>query len=123
MNFIILLNFKDDLASLFQTISLSDYLSFSKLSNVASSDELICSDQSLSVDKDNLVIKALNLMREKTKLNNYFKIYLVKNVPVQAGLGGGSGNAATAMHAFNVLSGYPGNMKNVLYFINSYNIT
>lgn len=26
---------------------------------------------------------------------------------MQAGLGGGSGNAATAMHAFNVLTGYP----------------
>ena len=35
------------------------------------------------------------------------KVFLDKRVPMQAGLGGGSGNAATAMHAFNTLCGYP----------------
>ena len=50
----------------------------------------------------------MNLMRSKTGRNQYFKIHLEKEVPMQAGLGGGSGNAATAMFAFNALCGFPG---------------
>ena len=46
-------------------------------------------------------------MRNKTKVNQYFQVHLNKVVPIQAGLGGGSGNAATAMYAFNKLCGYP----------------
>jgi len=43
-------------------------------------------------------------------IQQYFKIKLEKNIPIQAGLGGGSGNAATAMHAFNVLLNYPASL-------------
>lgn len=82
-----MLNNIDDLASLFQTISLSDVLYFSKLDDKATCDKLICSDKTLTVDKNNLVIKALDLMRSKTNLNQYFKVYLQKVVPMQAGLG------------------------------------
>ena len=46
-------------------------------------------------------------MRRKTGINQYFKVYLEKHCPMQAGLGGGSGNAATAMQAFNMLTDYP----------------
>ena len=97
-----------DLASLFQAIDLSDNMQFTKLQGSgANADELSCSDETLEIDDSNLVIKALNLMREKTGINTYFKVYLDKNIPMQAGLGGGSGNAATAMYAFNALCGYP----------------
>jgi len=78
---------------------------FSKLPASASQDELTCSDKSLSTDKSNLVVKALDLMRRRTGQNAYFKVHLEKIVPMQAGLGGGSGNAATAMYAFNELTG------------------
>ena len=96
-----------DLASLFQTISISDYLYMSKLPEGSKKDEMTCSDTTLAVTDDNLVIKALNLMRQKTNIDAYFKVHLDKTVPIQAGLGGGSGNAATAMHGFNVLCDYP----------------
>jgi 4-diphosphocytidyl-2-C-methyl-D-erythritol kinase len=97
-----------DLASLFQAISLYDNMYFSKLPNGATKDEMICSDESLAVDGSNLVIKALSLMRRKTGNEAFFKVYLDKYVPMQAGLGGGSGNAATAMYAFNSLCNFPG---------------
>jgi len=81
-------------------------MSFSKLPLDSTIDILTCSDQTLEVDSNNLVIKALNLMRRKTGLNQYFRVHLDKKVPIQAGLGGGSGNAATSMFAFNALSNY-----------------
>jgi 4-diphosphocytidyl-2-C-methyl-D-erythritol kinase len=96
-----------DLASLFQTISLSDEMYFSRLPESATKDEMVCTDSELSVDDSNLVIKALNLMRSKTGVNQYFSVKLNKIVPMQAGLGGGSANAATAMFAFNKLCGFP----------------
>mmetsp|Transcript_3675 Transcript_3675/g.5031 ORF Transcript_3675/g.5031 Transcript_3675/m.5031 type:complete len:356 (+) Transcript_3675:73-1140(+) len=103
-----------DLASLFQTISLSDRIYMSKLPNSSTEDEIYCSDKSLSVGKSNLVVKALDLMRTKTGIQQFFRLYLDKIVPMQAGLGGGSSNAATAMHGFNVLCGYPASQENLL---------
>jgi hypothetical protein len=78
-----------DLASLFQTISLCDYMHFSRLPAGATRDELVCSDPLLQVDESNLVIKALNLMRSKSSVKDVFlKVRLDKIVPMQAGLGG-----------------------------------
>ena len=73
-----------------------------------------CSDTTLSVDRSNLVVKALDLMRTKTNLKQYFRVFLDKIVPMQAGLGGGSSNAATAMHGFNVLCNNPATSKDLL---------
>jgi 4-diphosphocytidyl-2-C-methyl-D-erythritol kinase len=42
-------------------------------------------------------------MRRKTGINMFFRVHLDKHIPFEAGLGGGSGNAATAMFAFNAL--------------------
>lgn len=100
----------DDLASLFQAISLADIMNFSKLGEASSADILTCSDETLVTDENNLVIKALNLMRRKTGVAQFFKVHLDKVVPMQAGLGGGSSNAATAMFAFNALLGYPASL-------------
>lgn len=93
----------DDLASLFQAVSLSDKLSFQPIAG--DRDEMTCSDTTLSIDQSNLVIKALDLMRRRTGVSRFFRVHLTKVVPMQAGLGGGSGNAATAMFAFNELTG------------------
>lgn len=80
---------------------------FTKLPSTAVADVLTCSDPTLATDQSNLVLKALSLMRSKTGKKDHFKVHLEKIVPMQAGLGGGSGNAATAMYAFNALSGFP----------------
>ena len=50
----------DDLASLFQAISLSDYMYFKKIDDkTATKDILTCSDVTLTVDENNLVLKVL----------------------------------------------------------------
>ena len=95
------------LASLFQAVSLSDKMSFSRLPDSAMRDELLCTDSSLQVDQSNLVIKALDLMREKTGLRAHFRVLLDKHVPMQAGLGGGSGNAATGNYTTTLSPPYP----------------
>lgn len=89
-----------NLSSLFQTIDLADTLSF----EFHSTDILTCTDAELSVDANNLVLKALRLFRQKTGFSKNLKIHLEKKIPMQAGLGGGSSNAATTLWALNQLS-------------------
>lgn len=91
-----------ELASLFQAIDLFDTLHFS----LAKEDTLTCSDPTLSCDHTNLVIKALNLFRRKSGLQFCMKLHLEKRIPTQAGLGGGSGNAATTLWALNALHNF-----------------
>ncbi|QDZ20390.1 4-diphosphocytidyl-2C-methyl-D-erythritol kinase [Chloropicon primus] len=92
-----------ELASLFQTIAFGDTMKISKLASNALEDEILCSDPSVPCDKRNLVWKAADLFREKTGSTQKFKIDLRKEVPAGAGLGGGSGNAATMLWAANKL--------------------
>jgi len=102
-----------DLASLFHVIDLGDDMKFA-LSSSTTRDTLVCDDDTIPLDDSNLVIKALNLWREKTGSEQRFWVELKKNVPHGAGLGGGSGNAATAMWAANELCGKPASEADLL---------
>jgi 4-diphosphocytidyl-2-C-methyl-D-erythritol kinase len=92
-----------ELASLFQTIGVGDTLRF----KFAIEDRLTCTDPSLLCDGSNLIMRAVQLFRRKTGLKDAVDIHLVKKIPVQAGLGGGSSNAATTLWALNALHEFP----------------
>lgn len=98
-----------EIASLMQAIDLCDELEFT----LSEQDELISSCSSIS-NTDNLVFKALNLFREYTQKKFFVKIYLEKKIPLGAGLGGGSSNAATALWALNQLTDYPLSQEEML---------
>lgn len=88
------------LSSVFQAISLGDIL----MMEPHGQDILTCTDPLLSTDASNLILKATHLFRCKTGIQQAFKIHLIKRIPTQAGLGGGSSNAATALWACNQLT-------------------
>ncbi|MBS4168341.1 4-(cytidine 5'-diphospho)-2-C-methyl-D-erythritol kinase [Parachlamydia sp. AcF125] len=89
------------LATLMQTIRLADVLHIS----LADWDELTCTDPSIPTDDSNLILKAAKLFRAISGLSVGIKVHLEKKIPHQAGLGGGSGNAATTLWALNELTG------------------
>jgi len=60
-----------------------------------------CSDQSLPTDGKNLVVKAVEALEKASGEKLPFQIHLEKHIPVGAGLGGGSSNAATTLLALN----------------------
>lgn len=105
-----------DLASLFQTIGFGDMLHLKLLEDESSeADVFECNMEGVPTDKTNLVIRALDLVRVKTgNEGKYFKANLVKQVPAQAGLGGGSGNAAAAMWGANELLGRPATLEQLV---------
>jgi 4-diphosphocytidyl-2-C-methyl-D-erythritol kinase len=92
-----------DLASLFQAISLHDTITF----QLAETDLLKCSASNVPTDHSNLIWKAINLYRKKSGRHINLQINLQKQIPTEAGLGGGSSNAATALWAINTLIGSP----------------
>lgn len=102
-----------DLASLFQAVGFGDTLELTLLDDDKTKDEFMCNMEGVPTDSSNLVLRALELMREKTGVQRYFKANLVKQVPAQAGLGGGSANAATAMWGANELMKKPASLEEV----------
>ena len=55
--------------------------------------------------EENIVFKAVKLFEEYTGIPQNFEIFILKNIPVGAGLGGGSSNAATVLKEINKLAG------------------
>ena len=84
-----------EIRTLFQTITLHDRLTFTE-----SDDErltLACDDPSIPVDEKNLVLRAALALREKYGVSKGARIHLEKRIPAEAGLGGGSSDAAVAL--------------------------
>ena len=89
-----------ELDSVMLPIELHDSLIFSSLGK--SSDHFITVDDfSNGLDHYNLVSTAINALADKYHFSNKFRVYIHKNIPMQAGLGGGSSNAAFALKAVN----------------------
>ena len=60
-----------------------------------------CSDPNLPTDGANLVVKAVEALAQASGKELPYHIHLEKHIPVGAGLGGGSSNAATTLLALN----------------------
>ena len=69
--------------------------------------KLSCSDKSLPVNSKNLVHRAAIGFLQAAKISDGVKIHLEKKIPLAAGLGGGSGNAAMTLIALNELFDKP----------------
>lgn len=61
------------------------------------------SDIDMIFDNTNTIVRAVHLMRETYKLNQYFKIHCEKRIPMEAGLAGGSADAAAVLRGINSL--------------------
>ncbi|WP_269612811.1 4-(cytidine 5'-diphospho)-2-C-methyl-D-erythritol kinase [Prochlorococcus marinus] len=91
-----------ELAMVMQSINLSDQLKMTK--SVNNKIILHSNNNEISNGDDNLIIKAANLLRNKvgnTELGVY--IELEKNIPIGAGLAGGSTDAAATLVGLNKL--------------------
>ena len=88
-----------NLASLFQTIDLCDTVHL----RLQEKDELSCTNPNIPTDASNLALKAVSLFRKHTGKQFGVRLHLEKQIPSEAGLGGGSSNAATTLWALNQL--------------------
>jgi 4-diphosphocytidyl-2-C-methyl-D-erythritol kinase len=93
-----------ELETVLQPVNLCDRLTFERRGITV---ELSCSDATLPVDSGNLVHRAATGFLRAAKTGGGVRIHLEKKIPLAAGLGGGSGNAATTLLALNELFGQP----------------
>jgi len=93
-----------ELETIMHPVNVCDQLDFEQIPGGI---ELTCSDASLPVGPKNLVYKAAALFLDTLKISKGVRIHLEKKIPIAAGLGGGSGNAATTLKALNQLFGSP----------------
>jgi len=84
--------------SLYDTVSLSFGAKYTTVS---------CSDPEVPEDESNLAVRAANLFFKTVHKNEHVKIGLEKQIPVAAGLGGGSSNAASVLLGLNRYYGRP----------------
>jgi 4-diphosphocytidyl-2-C-methyl-D-erythritol kinase len=85
-----------ELITIMQTVDLYDTICLTATEN--SGVRMMCTRSELSND-DNLAVRAAQAIRQRLNLTQGLNIELHKRIPVAAGLGGGSGNAAAVLLA------------------------
>jgi 4-diphosphocytidyl-2-C-methyl-D-erythritol kinase len=97
-----------ELETVMYPIRIFDQLRFGK---ARSGIELTCSEPSLPVDRQNLVYRAAEAFLTRVGISEGVRLHLKKKIPLAAGLGGGSGNAANTLLGLNHLFGTPLNAE------------
>lgn len=93
-----------ELETLFHPVALTDRLVFKK---AATGIHLTCNHPELPTDSGNLVYRAAESFLKAARISDGVSIHLEKRVPLAAGLGGGSSNAAHTLAGLNELFGKP----------------
>ena len=81
-----------DIETVFKIISLHDVVTLRK--NDSGKISITCADPSVPTDHSNIAFQAVQLLERKTENQYGVDIDIVKNIPIGAGLGGGSSNGA-----------------------------
>ena len=112
-----IVNRRDDgfhnIKSIMQTISLYDYLIIDIKESKSAQITLDGTSSEIPYNEKNLVYKAADLFLKKTGKNLEVKIFIEKNIPIAAGLAGGSTDAAGTLFGLNKLTGDIFNQKEI----------
>lgn len=84
-----------------QTIDLYDII---KIKSIEDEDIIIkTNSEHIPSDSSNIVYKAAKLIKQEFNIDESIEIYIEKNIPIAAGMAGGSGNAAAVLVGLNKL--------------------
>lgn len=89
-----------EVAMIMQSVALHDDVFMEK---IPSGVELAVEGANLPTDENNLCYKAARLILDEFKITEGIKIRLIKKIPSEAGLGGGSSDAAAVLRGMNKL--------------------
>ncbi len=86
-----------DLETIFYPVKLFDEIEFQDSNHFSFETE----NQMLAGESNNLIVEAVRLFEKETEIKINMRIKLHKNIPIGAGLGGGSSDAAATLNALN----------------------
>lgn len=89
-----------DVRMIMQSISLADRV---RLTRRDQGMRITSNVHNIPLNEDNIAVKAWRLMQERFHLPGGLEIHLEKEIPVEAGLAGGSTNAAAVLRGINQL--------------------
>ncbi len=89
-----------NIRTVMQTIGIADMLYFER---TVAGIEITCDQPELSCGEDNLIYKAARLMIETYNIKGGIKVELEKNIPMAAGMAGGSADAAATLRGIRDL--------------------
>ncbi len=90
-----------DIETIFHRIDLFDVINIEKSEDIS----IVSTDPTIPTDSGNLCWKAAELLRKESGTAFGARIAIEKNIPVGAGLGGGSSDAAAVLTALNAMWG------------------
>jgi len=90
-----------EVKTILQTIDLCDSLELEPAPELT----LAATGEGLPPPQDNLTLRAAHLLQERTRHSGGVRMRLTKSIPVAAGLGGGSSDAAAALRGLDRLWG------------------
>jgi 4-diphosphocytidyl-2-C-methyl-D-erythritol kinase len=93
-----------ELETVMHPVQVFDQLTFERR---AEGIQVTCTEPSLPTDSQNLVYRAASAFLKAANIQEGVGLHLEKRIPLAAGLGGGSGNAATTLLGLNELFGQP----------------
>lgn len=106
-----ILNKREDgfhnIQSIMQLIDLYDYLTINIEQSSETKITLSGTSTEIPYNEKNLVYKATKLFLANTNLSGIINIHIEKNIPVSAGLAGGSTNAAGTLYGLNKIFNEP----------------
>lgn len=88
-----------DVKMIMQSIELHDIVELKKINKGI---QVVCRNAYVPEDRTNTAYRAAALLGSMFGIDG-IRIYIIKNIPVAAGLGGGSGDAAAVFHGINKL--------------------
>ena len=86
-----------------QTLKLCDELYFEETQKKEI--RIVCNSENLECDENNLIYKAARLIMDEAGIDRGLDIRLKKNIPIAAGMAGGSSDAAATLVALNKMFG------------------
>lgn len=82
-----------DIETVFHRVNVFDVLEFDASKNIS----MECDNSEIPIEDSNLCIRAARLLQTRFDINQGVHIKLQKNIPIGAGLGGGSSDAASVL--------------------------
>ncbi len=91
-----------NIASVMQSVNLFDYITISVQNSLNNKISISGTSSDIPYDDRNIAYKAAKIFTEKTNIKNTnINIFIEKNIPIEAGLAGGSTNAAGVLTGLN----------------------